>query len=42
MIAIPTAIPYILCFIWLDRQKKKYPYVLEADENNDENEDEQV
>ena len=33
LIAMPTAIPYILCFIWLNKQKQKYPYMLEEDEN---------
>ena len=33
MIAIPTAIPYLLCFLWLDGQKKKYPYVPDPEEN---------
>lgn len=32
LLAIPTAIPYLLCFLWLDRQKKKYPYVPDPDE----------
>ena len=27
MIAAPTAIPYFLCFLWLNNQKKKFPYV---------------
>jgi len=33
LVVIPTAIPYLLCFLWMDRQKKKYPYVPDADEN---------
>ena len=36
MLAIPTAIPYLLCFLWLDRQKKKYPYVPDPEEVQEE------
>ena len=32
LIALPTAIPYIMCFLWLDRQKKKYPYIAPPEE----------
>ena len=32
MIAAPTAIPYFLIFLWLNSQKKKYPYVPTEDE----------
>ena len=39
MIALPTAIPYLLAFVWLDRQKKKYPYVLEEGEANNDIDD---
>lgn len=35
-IAIPTAIPYFLSFLWLDRQKKLYPYVPEAGDSTNE------
>ena len=30
LIVLPTAIPYFLCFYWLDKQKRKYPYEPEA------------
>lgn len=32
LIAAPTAIPYCLCFIWLNKQKKLYPYVPDKEE----------
>ena len=32
MIAIPTAIPYFLSFLWLNKQKKLYPYIPDASE----------
>ena len=27
LVAVPTALPYVLAFLWLDRQKRLYPYV---------------
>ena len=32
MIAAPTAIPYFLCFYWLNKQKKQYQYVPSEEE----------
>lgn len=32
LIAAPTAIPYVLCFLWLNKQKKLYPYVPDKEE----------
>ena len=26
---IPTAIPYVLCFYWIHKMKRKYPFVEE-------------
>ena len=36
LLATPTAIPYLLCFLWLDRQKKMYPYVPDPTEVREE------
>jgi battenin len=33
LIVIPTAIPYLLSFLWLNKQKVKYPYIPEPSEN---------
>lgn len=32
LVAAPTAIPYVLCFLWLNKQKKIYPYVPDKEE----------
>ena len=42
MIAAPTAIPYFLCFLWLNNQKKKYQYVPTEDEMKGNEEMEEV
>lgn len=30
MLVIPLSIPYLLSFMWLNRQKKKYPYMFHS------------
>jgi len=43
LIAAPTAIPYFLSFLWLNNQKKKYPYIPEVeDEDEDGNNSDQL
>ena len=38
LVAIPTAIPYFLCFNWLNNQKKLYPYESPSSENQEQDE----
>lgn len=41
LIAAPTAIPYFLSFLWLNNQKKKYPYIPENKDEDGNNSDQQ-